>query len=163
MKTPLLEREESDRGATGSSLCHVHPLAAPRVHLCFQSMGVRADGNGWAREEWSPCSFSFSYTFRWAGISSKTLVLGNKTWWRRKWQPPSVSLPGESHGWRSLACCSPRGHKESDTTENTHMCSETWGVQDHGEALVKSRSHRETWSPTERSHAQPRQQTQVEI
>ena len=29
----------------------------------------------------------------------------------------SVFLPGESHGLRSLVGCSPRGHKESDTTE----------------------------------------------
>ena len=28
-----------------------------------------------------------------------------------------VFLPGESHGWRSLAGYSPWGHKESDTTE----------------------------------------------
>ena len=35
--------------------------------------------------------------------------------WRRKWQ--QVSLPGESHGQRSLAGYSPRGCKESDTTE----------------------------------------------
>ena len=37
--------------------------------------------------------------------------------WRRKWQPTPVSLPGESHGRRSLVGYSPRGHKESDTTE----------------------------------------------
>ena len=37
--------------------------------------------------------------------------------WRRKWQPTPVFLPGESHGQRSLAGCSPRGRKESDTTE----------------------------------------------
>ena len=24
--------------------------------------------------------------------------------WRRKWQPPPVSLPGKSHGQRSLQC-----------------------------------------------------------
>ena len=29
----------------------------------------------------------------------------------------SCILPGESHGWRRLAGCSPRGHKESITTE----------------------------------------------
>ena len=34
--------------------------------------------------------------------------------WRRKWQPTSVFLPGESHGRRSLVCYSPRGCKESD-------------------------------------------------
>ena len=33
-----------------------------------------------------------------------------------------VFLPGESHGQRSLAGCSPQGHRESDTTEqlSTH-------------------------------------------
>ena len=31
--------------------------------------------------------------------------------WRRKWQPTPVFLPGESHGQRSLAGCSPGGHK----------------------------------------------------
>ena len=38
---------------------------------------------------------------------------------RRKWQPTPVFLPGESHGQRSLAGYSPKGHKESDTTEAT--------------------------------------------
>ena len=37
--------------------------------------------------------------------------------WRRKWQPTPVSLPGESHGQRSLAGYSPWGWKKSDTTE----------------------------------------------
>ena len=36
--------------------------------------------------------------------------------WRRKWQPAPAFLPGESHGWRSLADHSPWGRKESDTT-----------------------------------------------
>ena len=35
----------------------------------------------------------------------------------RKWQPTPVSLPGKSHGWRSLAGYSPWGRKESDMTE----------------------------------------------
>ena len=37
--------------------------------------------------------------------------------WRRKWQPTLVFLLGEFHGWRSLVGYSPRGRKESDTTE----------------------------------------------
>ena len=41
--------------------------------------------------------------------------------WRRKWQPPPVLLPGESHGQRSLANYSPQGGKESDTTERLHF------------------------------------------
>ena len=38
---------------------------------------------------------------------------------KRAWQPAPVFLPGESHGQRSLAGCSPRGGKELDTTEPT--------------------------------------------
>ena len=37
--------------------------------------------------------------------------------WRREWQPTPVFLLGESHKQRSLVGCSPRGHKELDTTE----------------------------------------------
>ena len=37
--------------------------------------------------------------------------------WRRKWQPTPVSLPGESHGQRSLAGYSTWGLKEVDTSE----------------------------------------------
>ena len=43
--------------------------------------------------------------------------------WRREWQPDLVFLPGESHGQRSLAGCSPAsvyktwGHKELVTIE----------------------------------------------
>ena len=40
-----------------------------------------------------------------------------KILWRREWQPNPVFLPGESHGQRSQACCSPWGHKMSDMTE----------------------------------------------
>ena len=40
---------------------------------------------------------------------------------RRQWQPTSVLLPGKSHGWRSLVCCSPWASKESDTTEWLHF------------------------------------------
>ena len=43
--------------------------------------------------------------------------------WRRKWQPTPVFLPGESHGGRSLVGYSPRGRKESDTTERLHFTS----------------------------------------
>ena len=37
--------------------------------------------------------------------------------WRRAWQPTTIFLPGESHGQRSLAGCSPWGRKERDMTE----------------------------------------------
>ena len=39
--------------------------------------------------------------------------------WNKKWQPTPVFLPGESRGQRSLAGYSPRGLKESETSEAT--------------------------------------------
>ena len=42
--------------------------------------------------------------------------------WRRKWQATPVSLPGKSHGQRSLVGCSPWGCEESDTTERLYIC-----------------------------------------
>ena len=37
--------------------------------------------------------------------------------WRRKWQPTPVFLLENSHGYRSLAGCSPKGREELDMTE----------------------------------------------
>jgi len=39
--------------------------------------------------------------------------------WRRKWQPTSVFLPGESQGRGSLVGCHLWGRTESDTNEGT--------------------------------------------
>ena len=55
-----------------------------------------------------------------AGDPGSTPGLGRFPW-RRKWQPTPVFLPGESHGRRSLVGYSPRGRKESDTTERLHF------------------------------------------
>ena len=41
--------------------------------------------------------------------------------WRRKWQPTLVLLPGKSHKQRSLVGYSPWGHKELDMTERLHF------------------------------------------
>ena len=41
----------------------------------------------------------------------KKIEENNRMVWRRKWQPTPVFLPEESHGQRSLASYSPRGHK----------------------------------------------------
>ena len=49
--------------------------------------------------------------------------LGKEDPWRKKWRPTSVLLPGKSHGWNSVVGYSPRGHKESDTTERLHFLS----------------------------------------
>ena len=41
------------------------------------------------------------------------------TYWRRKWQPTPLFLPGESQGRGSLVGCRLWGRTELDTTEVT--------------------------------------------
>ena len=41
--------------------------------------------------------------------------------WRRKWQLTPVFLPGESHGQRILADCSPWGHRVGHGSTHTHI------------------------------------------
>ena len=45
--------------------------------------------------------------------------------WRRKWQPTSVFLPGESHEQRTVVGYSPWGHRESDMTDQLTFSSPT--------------------------------------
>ena len=64
----------------------------------LQSMALQRVGHDWVT------SLSFYSSF-----------------WRRKWQPTPVFLPGESHGQRGLVGYSLWGCKESDTTKQlTH-------------------------------------------
>ena len=54
---------------------------------------------------------------------SKSPGFPRSVFWRRKWHPTPVLLPGEPCGQRSLVGCCPRGHTESDTTQATwHAC-----------------------------------------
>ena len=48
-------------------------------------------------------------------------AVAHGTFGSRQWHPTPVLLPGESHGWRSLVGCSPRGRQELDTTERLHF------------------------------------------
>ena len=65
----------------------------------LQSMGSLRVGHNWAT---SLSLFTFMY-------------------WRRKWQPTPVFLPGESQGRGSLLGCCLWGRTESDTTEVTYL------------------------------------------
>ena len=47
--------------------------------------------------------------------------LGREDALEKEMATQTVSSPGESHGWRSLVGYSPRGRKESDTTERLHF------------------------------------------
>ena len=80
--------------------------------------------------------------------------------WRRKWQLTPVLLPGELHGLMSLVGYSPRGPKESYTTEqltvsywclpvypNVLLTSPTSGSQGKGLHLLRDCWRRQVVSP----------------
>ena len=48
-------------------------------------------------------------------------VVSDSWFWRRKWQPTPVFLPGESQGRGNLVGCGLWGHTELDTTEVTQQ------------------------------------------
>ena len=49
--------------------------------------------------------------------------------WRREWQPTPLSLPGKSHGQRSLAGCSSQGCKRvrHDLGTKQQFSAGSWG------------------------------------
>ena len=73
--------------------------------------------------------------------------------WRRNWQPPPVFLPGESHGQKTLAGYSPRGHKELDTTEQLNSIAQSEG-RDFSPRCQKV-TKRHTHAPLEGGWFQP--------
>ena len=99
----------------------------------LQSMGSQGVGRDWAT---SLSLFTFMH-------------------WRRKWQPTSVSLPGESQGRGSLAGCSPWGRTESDTTGATQQQQQLVHVRGvfsvfphHGSMLGAKKKYRSDCSGT---------------
>ena len=74
-------------------------------------------------------------------INNSDLILRLRRFpWRRPWQPTPILLPGESHGQRSLAGCSPWGQKESDTIEATQQARRRYRLQENEHAF-----HLEVW------------------
>ena len=91
--------------------------------ICHEVMGLDGEGNG------TPLQYSClenpvdGGTWKAAvhGVAEGQTRLSNFTftYWRRKWQPTPVFLPGESQGRGSLVGCRLWGRAESDTTEVT--------------------------------------------
>ena len=93
----LGEWEEKAMAPHSSTLAWKIPWTEEPCGL--QSMGSQGVGHDWA------IHFLSFYSY----------------FWRGKWQPTLVFLPGESRGWRGLVGCSLWGCKASATTERlTH-------------------------------------------
>ena len=70
--------------------------------------------------------------------------------WRRKWQPTSVFLPGQSQGWGSLVGCHLWGRTESDTTEVTQQQQQQQHAVLSGQVVSDS-----LWLPWTVAHQAP--------
>ena len=71
---------------------------------------------GFSRQDyWSGLPFLSPEDLLNLGIEPGSLALQADSLGNEK--PTPVLLPGKFHGWKSLVGYSPRGHKESDTTE----------------------------------------------
>ena len=104
--------------------------------------GLRADGGRWRVDpETEYLSASLSITELPRGLSSQESAYRRRrhrfnSWvgkmpWRRKWQPAIVSLPGRSHGQRSLAGYSPQGRRVRHDLAHTHSVLGLLDVSSH--------------------------------
>ena len=75
--------------------------------------------------------------------------------WRRAWQLTPVSLPGESHGQRSLADYRPSGLKEPDRTKATWHLVDTHEIKSSQSAclLTAPASFYQQWRPAQFLHS----------
>ena len=62
-------------------------------------------------------SSAYAWNLHWSSILHMVIYMFQWYFWRKKWQPTPVFLPGEIHGQRSLAGYSSWDCKESDMTE----------------------------------------------
>ena len=105
------KNQESKKNQEPKKLCSSgSPMASC---LCFGCLCFILD---------SFCRVAFSASLWGLQVAVPQLLCPIETlYWRRKWQPTPVLLPGKSHGRRSLVGYSPWGRKESDTTEWLHF------------------------------------------
>ena len=83
------------------SPCQSKPPMAPhssaltwKISWMEELGGLQSMGSLRVRQDWTTSLSLFTFMY-----------------WRKKWQPTPIFLPGESQWWRSLVGCSPWGHK----------------------------------------------------
>ena len=137
----------SPRAAEGADTTFVPPRG--RAGIWAQSCPLHPSSPGWATAlSGLPLSAPFHQMFVIICEIGVHLVLEYE---RREWQPTPEFLPGESHGQRSLAGHSPRGRKESDTTER--LAHTRWGNNTlRAGAVLSSFPHRSPASPWNLEH-----------
>ena len=92
-----------------------NPFQYPCLHIPMDR------GAWWATVHGVPKSWTRLGDLHYYTVYNTVLYYLYTTYWRRKWQPTPVLLPGKSHGWRSMLGYSPWGSKEWDTPEQLNF------------------------------------------
>ena len=92
-------------------------LYKPFPLLSTQTKPVHISGTAAANAEPGASLEASWQRIRWQCKRCKFDSRAGKIPWRRAWQPPPVFLPGESHGWRSLAGLQSIGSQRAARTE----------------------------------------------
>ena len=109
-------------GTWSEALSSIEVMVSTWPIRCTLSYAVLQKMEKLANQQWVEIGWGMQGHWQdWLQITSSYFPWIRKIPWRRKWQHTAVLLPGKSHGWRSLAGYSPRGSKESDTTEATSL------------------------------------------
>ena len=123
-------------GGAGQGPSQVSPLEdESSQHPVPASAGCSGPPGRWLIHTWLCCPPTSSHQkeHSWAGelVGSASQCWRHKRhgfdpWvrkipWRKAWHPTPVFLPGESHGQRSLAGCSPWGREESERLKQLSM------------------------------------------
>ena len=72
------------------------------------------------------CSSFSGIAIQFSIVATLIYIPTNSVWWRRKWQPTPIFLPGEFQEQRSLEGYNPLCHKELDTNEWVTLSSMFW-------------------------------------
>ena len=99
------------------SLCFLRPCYCLGLPLNYIAISIALFHNLSSSVQWSNDNLPLLLFNERPGFNPWV----RKIFWRRKWQPTPVLLPGKCHGRRSLVGCSPWGCQELDTTERLHF------------------------------------------
>ena len=110
----IQQLSETTKGSPADPTCRLTSWSSPVTGMLVEDRGswVRDEGldySGHGLPSWLSGKESACQCRR-CGFHPRV----RKIPWRRKWQPIPGTLPGKSHGQRSLVGYNPWGHKESD-------------------------------------------------
>ena len=135
LKDILIYWTKTKSKGSPDDLRHISYTLLQLWNLCeHRKIWIKRPGGQWTEKAMAPHSSTLAWRVPWTGETGRLQSMGSlgvgHDWatslslftlihWRRKWQPTTAFLPGESQGWGSLVGCCLWGRTELDMTEAT--------------------------------------------